>query len=338
MNINELISVCIPTFNRSQSLKETLQDLIPKAKKHNIAIYVSDNGSTDDTRQIVLQLKKEYELIFYTASEHEPTDADISSERNMLNALRSAKSKYRLLLGDHYIIYDDNVFDNLLRIAQDDFDAIVVHHNRRIMPRQSDYVYTDPSLALKELAWYMPMVSTTLYRDELVQNAPFHKWGYTGFGHALVVFDYMANKGEGKIYYCSKTSTWTTKGGVKGSRSWHDLALDIFTTQWFNAVMSLDNFYSYEDKLDCARNHPKYNPPFYSLQSLIFYRFCGGLSFAKIYKNFKPFYMVAGFKVVTTAFFVAFMPRSYIKYIAPKSYEYIKRVLAGVSKFQDRLK
>ena len=51
--MNELLSICIPTYNRSQYLLQTLEAFLPQVIPHQIPIYVSDNGSTDKTISII---------------------------------------------------------------------------------------------------------------------------------------------------------------------------------------------------------------------------------------------------------------------------------------------
>lgn len=58
-----LLSICIPTFNRSAALRETLESITNQdifVNTHAVEIVVSDNASTDDTSQVV----SEYASLF----------------------------------------------------------------------------------------------------------------------------------------------------------------------------------------------------------------------------------------------------------------------------------
>ncbi len=68
--MTKTITVAIPTFNRSTRLKKSLQDLlghIIKAEISNlsnvISIYVSNNGSTDNTDDVLKNFKEIYEEV-----------------------------------------------------------------------------------------------------------------------------------------------------------------------------------------------------------------------------------------------------------------------------------
>lgn len=55
-------SVIIPTYNRSQRLVKTLQSIFEQIYT-DFGIVVVDDGSTDDTRQVVSHLQTTYEKL-----------------------------------------------------------------------------------------------------------------------------------------------------------------------------------------------------------------------------------------------------------------------------------
>ena len=63
--MNNLISICIPTYNRESLLKESLVKLISQIREFSIAIYISDNSSSDNTEEVVKELSNNYKYIFY---------------------------------------------------------------------------------------------------------------------------------------------------------------------------------------------------------------------------------------------------------------------------------
>lgn len=55
------ISICIPTFNRDKLLAETIESVIDQIDEYNsskVEICVSDNDSTDETDQVISEIKK----------------------------------------------------------------------------------------------------------------------------------------------------------------------------------------------------------------------------------------------------------------------------------------
>lgn len=60
-----LLSICIPTYNRYEILREGLNILLPQIKGLDIKVYVIDNNSTDDT----VLIANEYSDIIYIRNE-----------------------------------------------------------------------------------------------------------------------------------------------------------------------------------------------------------------------------------------------------------------------------
>ncbi|MDR1123022.1 MAG: glycosyltransferase family 2 protein [Elusimicrobiota bacterium] len=85
-----LLSVCIPTYNRARFLSALL-DSIYAQKTPEIEVVVSDNASTDNTREIV----KKYPDIIYRRS-----GKNLGFDANVLRAVALAKGKYCWLVGD----------------------------------------------------------------------------------------------------------------------------------------------------------------------------------------------------------------------------------------------
>lgn len=58
-DIKPYLSICIPTYNRSEVLKESLMQLL-KYEGDDIEVVISDNCSPDNTEEVVrgLQIKE----------------------------------------------------------------------------------------------------------------------------------------------------------------------------------------------------------------------------------------------------------------------------------------
>ena len=62
-----ILSICIPTFNRAEYLKKSLDSLVCQEpiESEEIEIVISDNCSTDETNMIGMQYSKEFSNIKY---------------------------------------------------------------------------------------------------------------------------------------------------------------------------------------------------------------------------------------------------------------------------------
>ena len=101
-----LLTIAIPTYNRSKLLDICLQSIYDEIKsfKNNehclIKIYVSDNASSDDTPQIISSHLLKAEVDFKSIR----NDVNIGAERNVVQCYSSANTPYVWILGDDDLI------------------------------------------------------------------------------------------------------------------------------------------------------------------------------------------------------------------------------------------
>jgi glycosyltransferase involved in cell wall biosynthesis len=84
-----MVSVIIPTYNRSRYLREAVESVLSQAGVHEVEIIVVDDGSTDDTPAVM----KDYgDRLHYVAKAH----GGVSSARN--EGIRHAKGEWLAFL------------------------------------------------------------------------------------------------------------------------------------------------------------------------------------------------------------------------------------------------
>lgn len=94
-----LVSICIPTFNRCEYLRNSLNSLVNQKEflEKKVEIVISDNASTDDTQNMMLFYLNKYDNIRY--------------HRNDINIGGGANCKFSMVLGK----------GTLLKLFSDDF-------------------------------------------------------------------------------------------------------------------------------------------------------------------------------------------------------------------------
>lgn len=120
-----LLSIAIPTYNRSEYLKEELESIIPQIihYRNEIEIVVSDNASTDNTGEMIARVSKEYDFpIHYSRIEN-----GIYFEDNFERAVNLSKGRYVQLAGDDDIMAPC-FYQSLIKLLHEDFGLI--HFNR----------------------------------------------------------------------------------------------------------------------------------------------------------------------------------------------------------------
>ena len=104
--VKPLISICIPTFNRSEYLNFLLNGICLQvgAQSENIEIVVSDNASTDSTYNIVLEQQEKGINIRYSRSYR-----NLGLDRNIRNSVRASTGRYCWLMGDDDAVNNDAI-------------------------------------------------------------------------------------------------------------------------------------------------------------------------------------------------------------------------------------
>ncbi|PCI37852.1 MAG: hypothetical protein COB50_03240, partial [Thiotrichales bacterium] len=115
------LSICIPTYNRAEYLPMLLDSIIKQVKDHKLVeICISDNASTDNTKELINEYKKKYKNIKYYCSPN-----NMGVERNFLKVIDIAAGKYCWLMGSDDCLMDNSVLYILEKIAQHDVDIIL---------------------------------------------------------------------------------------------------------------------------------------------------------------------------------------------------------------------
>lgn len=105
----ETLSICIPTYNRARYLGEILAAIGRQISQdpglgQDVAVYVSDNASPDDTAQVVQRAGRFIPRLSYSRNE-----TNVGAENNFLKALSLARGQYAWVLGDDELLHDQGL-------------------------------------------------------------------------------------------------------------------------------------------------------------------------------------------------------------------------------------
>jgi abequosyltransferase len=103
MQDNLMLSICIPTYNRSTYLKAALNSIFSQVEgswNDSVEVCVSDNASTDDTESVVSEFQTDSRLrVIYRRNEQ-----NLGADRNYLRVIELATGKYCWFLGSDDVI------------------------------------------------------------------------------------------------------------------------------------------------------------------------------------------------------------------------------------------
>ncbi|MEM0136174.1 MAG: glycosyltransferase family 2 protein [Thermoplasmatales archaeon] len=213
--MNDILGICIPTYNREVFLLNNLRSIIPQFKKFQLPIYISDNCSDDNTRKTIEELAMAYPNINLKRN-----NSNIGFYLNTLNVISMAKTEYIWLMGDDDEICDDAVSyilnylkerpDFLVLNAQAYDISLLTKRSEKVIPCSADLFFPplthkDLLVRLKKSAFHGYMSSMIIRKDLVDDFLPvFENPFFELFGNAwlpLILF-YRAIVNKRGIFTC----------------------------------------------------------------------------------------------------------------------------------------
>ena len=137
------LTIAIPTYNRAKRLEKALHDLCAEINsannKANVAVYVSNNGSNDNTAEVIVQCSK---LFFENCISFSSTSFSENKgfDANALACYSGSNSEYVWLLSD-----DDNIIAGAVDAIMQDINKycpalIFYNHDQKPYDRAQPYI------------------------------------------------------------------------------------------------------------------------------------------------------------------------------------------------------
>lgn len=103
---NILLSFCIPTYNRSSTLPQTVRSISLSAKEALVEVVISDNCSTDDTKEVVKKFLGKYKNLRII---YKRQNTNVGLDQNILDSITFASGKYCWLISDDDFLRSDAI-------------------------------------------------------------------------------------------------------------------------------------------------------------------------------------------------------------------------------------
>jgi len=290
---NDVLSLCIPTYNRSARLAAGLKELVPKASKYNVAIYISDNASTDDTEKTVNNYKSQYEHIYYHRNE-----TNLGYDGNFENVLKMTRSRYAWLLSDDDRIVSDGIDCVLAALNGSDLDLLLVNGGLAANSSASsapevegrvvgvkDRLYGDQSLFMADLGWHLTWISCLVFSRKMIDDGRFAWYRGTCLTHVGTIFEYLSRV-DIKVRWIATPLVYGIDGGKP---AWQKKALEIFGKNWYEIITTQAGIYSTEAKYKCILDHGVKSGLFNSVNSFVHLRINNAFNFRQLVTYAKYF-------------------------------------------------
>lgn len=242
--MSPVLSIAIPTYNRSEILHDNLPQIILEVKKYSIPIFISDNSLNNKTKKLVEKLALSYDFIFY-----EQNLKDVGHDKNSIFSLLWPDTEYVWLLGDSLKI-EPSVFSMLLdKIEKKQPNLIALNCVGRDLDFKSGTY--DHMEVFNNLGWHLTLTGATIYsRDAIKSIDQSELLKNKNFPQLPLIFNYLAHKK--KLYWVNDKVIESSK---KKLGYWVADAFSIFIDDLSHAVNGLSDKYPYKNKRDFVLQH-----------------------------------------------------------------------------------
>ncbi|MBF05473.1 hypothetical protein CL644_02085 [bacterium] len=132
-----LLSICIPTFNRADYLRDCLESIAIQvhedaALNAQIEIVISDNASTDETNKVANQYRDTFTNFTYKRNE-----SNLGFDLNILNVVKSATAEYVWYLGDDDLLVNGSLTFVVKLLETEEYDVGGVASEHLVRPKQN---------------------------------------------------------------------------------------------------------------------------------------------------------------------------------------------------------
>lgn len=311
MSFNDVLSITVPTYNRAEFLNEFLELNIPIARSDNIQIFISDNASTDNTKNIVYKWMKDYEHLHYSRNQE-----NLGMDKNFELALKLSNTEYTWLFGDTYTLPIDGFKSILTQIkySKNEYDAIIINLENRVFDI-FEQDYKNCNKFLRDLGWHTTCLACNIFKTNLISKANFSRYYNTELVHVGILFEYIASK-EFLIKWLPNINVTVMQNKINVKNGWSSATFEIWIKKWPNLIYSLPSAYDIDSKNKCIFDH-NYKAKLLSLVGLLNLRARGILNF-QAYLTYKKYFSLSTNITGTVILLISIIPHAPLRILREK--------------------
>ena len=212
-NNSYILSICIPTYNRSIYLVKVIEKFVKFIQNKNIEIVISDNNSSDDTEEILVPFTEKYSFIKYYKN-----SSNLGLDLNYLNAIEKSNSNYCWLFSDDDIPLESSI-NNILKNIKSDPVLMYLNYtgflegfeNNFAIEHKKNFVSNNQELFLKKYL-INHFSATVIRKSDFLKNKHIVKdYANLGFfrGYILALAHYTILKSKSNVIFIGETSVLT---------------------------------------------------------------------------------------------------------------------------------
>ena len=232
-----LLTIGIPTYNRGEILKATLNKILPICLQYEVEILVADDGSTDGTYEMLKQFEsyKNFKII--------KNSTNLGFDRNTVNLFNLAKSKFLWLFGDDDDL-DIGQLKNILELLNSNKQVGLFYVDYRVLEEGAASLNSNTPLTYDEIdqqvyadryLHFATFISTNIFNMDYYKKIKFNsdciskEWIHF---HVLLAYMHLLYKlGIKNIAIKDKVVRYRAGNSNYSFKRWEELFVDkiIFT-------------------------------------------------------------------------------------------------------------
>ncbi|MFW9616603.1 glycosyltransferase family 2 protein [Aquabacterium sp.] len=247
MRPNPLLAIAIPTYNRSDILRENLRAMLPELLKHHISVYLSDDSSDDRTREMADDLRTEFPLLVYRKN-----DPRFGHDANFFATLAMPNTDYVWYLGDSLYCEPGTLGSVLAALAQTrpDFcfiNAYAPEPGSRLIEGEAVHPF------LLDRTWYLTLSGATIYgRAPRAMQIPIDRRAdWKNFPQLGLILEACAQAPR-RMHWLGAPML---KFNRKKSSYWLKSAFSVFVKDWSKLIRSFPTLFSPAEQDHVIRSH-----------------------------------------------------------------------------------
>lgn len=227
------LSICVPTYNRAEFLRDCLTSLELAGAGHwgKIEILISDNDSSDNTAQVVAEFQQRFPLRYFK------NETNIGSEPNFFAAAARATAEHVWVFGDDDVFIEDSIAA-ILPYLDDDYDLVVANFSswsRKMdvelththLPWPSNRIFDDPNEVLSTFRMHLGFISSIVVRKRIMLAAPpaeYERFIAYGFPHPYSIYCGLLSSCrvayDARPLFKRRADNWVTYMGPDWLQAW----------------------------------------------------------------------------------------------------------------------
>lgn len=193
LNNQIILSICIPTYNRADCLKQTIQSIVCQKRfieTNDVEIVISDNCSNDDTGGVSSGFIKEYggKIRYYK------NDVNIH-DRNFKKVLSYGKGLFLKLNGDTMTHLNGSLDRIIKTINENKQERNVLVFSSGILGIKNSIVCNNLDSFVEKVSYWSTWIGCFgIWKEDFDNYIDFNKYAHLQLVQTAVLFNLISNK------------------------------------------------------------------------------------------------------------------------------------------------